>query len=258
MTERLSSISAARRLRQRELFYFSPALLAGLLGLTRRQTYRLIARLKGDGLVDEVEKGKYLLLGLEPEKVLSNPLFIAASLVAPSYVSYWSALHHYGFTEQVPLTTSVATTRKKRPVAYRGLAFTFVTLKPCKFFGYRREEIGDLPTAVADEAKAIVDSLDLPQHAGGMGEVARALRAALDTVDAPTLIEYANRMANRSLGSRLGYLLELFGKPAQGLDHSAGPVKLDPARPRAGPVIARWQIVANIPERELTGEGGIG
>ncbi len=258
MTELLSSISVARRLRQSGLFYFSPSLLAGLFSLTRRQAYRLIARLEGDGLVDEVEKGKYLLLGLEPEKVLSNPLFIASNLVAPGYVSYWSALHYYGFTEQVPLTTFVATTQKRRPVVYQNFFFTFVTVKPAKFFGYRREEIGDLPTVVADEAKAIVDSLDLPRHAGGVGEVARALRAALDTVDAPTLVEYANRMANRSLGSRLGYLLELFGRPAPGLAHSAGPVKLDPARPRTGPVIARWQIVANIPERELTGEGGIG
>ena len=252
MTELLSSISVARQLRQSGLFYFSPSLLADLLSLTRRQVYRLIARLEGDGLVGEVEKGKYLLLGLEPEKVLSNPLFIASHLAAPAYVSYWSALHYYGFTEQVPLTTFVATTQKKRPVVYRSFSFTFVTLKPAKFFGYRREEVGDLPTVVADEAKSIVDSLDLPQHAGGMREVTRALRAALDTVDASTLIEYANRMANRSLGSRLGYLLEFYGRSAQGLHHSAGPVRLDPTRPRTGPTVARWQIVVNVPERELT------
>jgi hypothetical protein len=43
--------------------------------------------------------------------VLSNPLFAAGHLAAPAYVSYWSALHHDGFTEQVPLTTFVATTR---------------------------------------------------------------------------------------------------------------------------------------------------
>jgi predicted transcriptional regulator of viral defense system len=62
--------------------------LADLLSLKRRQTYRLVARLKDERLVDEVEKGKYLLLGLEPERVLSNPLFIASHLVTPAYVSY--------------------------------------------------------------------------------------------------------------------------------------------------------------------------
>jgi predicted transcriptional regulator of viral defense system len=258
MTELLSSISVARQLRQNGLFYFAPPLLADLLGLTRRQAYRLIARLRTDGLVDEVEKGKYLLLGLEPERVLSNPLFIASHLVAPAYVSYWSALHYYGFTEQVPLATSVATTQKKSPVLYQHFSFTFVRVKPVKFFGYRRDRVGDLPTIVADEAKAIVDSLDLPQHAGGIGEVAKSLWAALGTVDVPTLIEYANRMENKSLGSRLGYLLELSGQSAQGLHHSAGPVKLDPTRPRTGHSVTRWQIVINVPEHELADMEGVG
>jgi predicted transcriptional regulator of viral defense system len=258
MAEILSSIYVAQQLQRSDLFYFTPSLLADLLTLTQRQAYRLIARLQADGLVDEVERGKYLLLGLDPERVLSNPLYIASHLIAPAYISYWSALHHYGFTEQVPLTTFVATTRKKRPVSFRGFRFHFAALKPHKFFGYRRERIGDLPTVVADEAKAIVDSLDLLQHAGGIGEVAKALQVALESVDVPTLIDYANRMENKSLGSRLGYLLESFGRSAEGLVHSVSPVKLDPTRPRTGHTVARWQIVVNVPEHELADREGVG
>ena len=253
MAEHLSSISVAQRLHEHDLFYFPLSLLADLLGLGRRQAYRLIARLKAEGLVDEVEKGKFLLLGLEPERVLSNPLFIASHLVAPAYVSYWSALHFYGFTEQVPLTTFVATTKKKRPVAFRD--FRFVTVKPRKFFGYRREMLGGLPVVVADEAKAIVDSLDLPHYAGGMAEVAKALRAALEEVDVLTLVEYANRMEDKSLGSRLGHLLETLGHPVEALIRSAGPVKLDPARPRTGRTDPRWQVVVNVPESMMIPQG---
>jgi predicted transcriptional regulator of viral defense system len=255
MTEHLSSIYVARRLGQNDLFYFTTALLVDLFDLGRRQAYRLIARLRDEGLVDEVEKGKYLLLGLEPERVLSNPLFIASHLVAPAYVSYWSALHFYGFTEQVPLTTFVATTKKKRPVSFRNFRFRFVTLQGVKFFGYRREVVGDLPVVIADEAKAIVDSLDLPAYAGGVAEVARALRIALDTVGEDILVEYANRMGDKSLGARLGYLLETFGRSPDGLIHSASPVKLDPARPRAGRTNSRWQVVVNVPEREIIPSG---
>ncbi len=255
MSEHLSPISIAQRLHQNDLFYFAPPLLADLLNLDRRQAYRLIARLRDAGLVDEVEKGKYLLLGLEPERVLSNPLFAASHLVVPAYVSYWSALHFYGFTEQVPLTTFVATTKKKRPVSYRDFRFRFVTIKPHKFFGYRREMMGDLPVVVADEAKAIVDSLDLPDYAGGVAEVAKALRAALDALDVLALIKYANRMANKSLGSRLGYLLEKLGYSAQGLIHSASPVKLDPARHHSGRTEPRWQVVVNVPDSELISQG---
>jgi predicted transcriptional regulator of viral defense system len=46
--------------------------------------------------------------------------------------------------------------------------------------------------------------------------VAKALRAALEVVDVPTLVEYANQMGNKSLGSRLGYLLESLSHPAEG------------------------------------------
>jgi predicted transcriptional regulator of viral defense system len=255
MAENLSSIYVAQRLHQHDLFYFTPSLVADLFGLDRRPVYRLIARLKADGLVAEVEKGKYLLLGLEPERVLSNPFFIASHLVTPAYVSYWSALHFYGFTEQVPLTAFVATTKKKRPVTFRDLRFRFVTVKSHKFFGYRRERVGDLPALVADEAKAIVDSLDQPRYAGGIAEVAKALRAAMEAVDVPILVEYANRMGDKSLASRLGYLLEVLGRPVEGLLRSASPVRLDPARPCAGRTDPHWRVVVNVPESEMVSEG---
>ncbi len=59
-----------------------------------------------------MEKDKYLVLGFEPERVLSNLMFVAGHLVAPAHVAYWSALHYYGSTEQSPLTVFAATTRK--------------------------------------------------------------------------------------------------------------------------------------------------
>ncbi|MGD2144372.1 MAG: type IV toxin-antitoxin system AbiEi family antitoxin [Anaerolineae bacterium] len=255
MNDKLTPIYVARRLRQRDLFYFTPSLLADLLRLDRRRAYRLIARLKAKRLITEVEKGKHLLLGLEPERVLSNPLFIASHLVAPTYVSYWSALHFYGFTEQVPLTTFVATTKKKRPVTFRDYRFRFVTIKPSKFFGYRREMVGDLPAIVADEAKAIVDSLDLAEYAGGLGEIAKALRVALEIVDVDALVQYANRVGDKSLGSRLGYLLETLGQPVEGLIKSSSPVKLDVSRSRSGETDPDWQVIVNIPERSLVPQG---
>jgi predicted transcriptional regulator of viral defense system len=259
MKRLLDSVYVVRRLRQNNLYALTPRLLADLFDLDRRAVYRLIARLKSEELVEEVERGQYLLLGLEPERVLSNPLFIASHLIAPAYVSYWSALHFYGFTEQAPLTTFVATTKRKPGVTYHGFRFHFVRVQPRKFFGYRREPVGGLPVLVADEAKAIVDSLDLPHYAGGVGEVAKALQAALaEGVEVATLIEYANQMGNKSLGSRLGYLLERLGQPAEKLVRSESPVKLDPSRPRTGATAAWWQTIVNVPQDQLFAREGVG
>ncbi len=270
MNDNLNAISVARMLHERELFYFSSRILANLLGRDLSQIYPLVRQLVRANLVAEIENGKYLLLGFEPERVLANPLFIGSHLITPGYVSYWSALHSYGFTEQVPLMVYVATTKKKSPVEYAGQRFRFVTIHPRKFFGYHREQMGGLPVLIADEAKALIDSLSEPKYAGGITEVAKALHGAIETVDLNTLVEYANRLGDKTLGSRLGYLLGLLGRAVAPCDEApalaGGPgtpqlirstssVKLDPGRPGHGQRDAQWRIDINVPLEELMEEG---
>jgi predicted transcriptional regulator of viral defense system len=246
MSEIITPISIARRLREQGLDYFSPSILAAWLSITPVMAYRLVESLCTEGLATKVEKGKYLLLGLEPERALSNPFFIASHLVDPAYISYWSALHYHGFTTQVPHQVFCATTRKKRRVTFGGQTFSYVTLQPRKFFGYRRERLGDLPVLIADEAKAIIDSLNQSRYAGGMLEVGQALQRALPELDLDLLTDYAIRMADKSLSSRLGYWLEVWGRPVKGLPISSGPVALDPAQPRKGKTDGRWHVIVNL------------
>lgn len=257
MSENLSPISIIQHLHEQDLFFVTTRTLADLFDLPRARVYRLTGQLKELGLVGEVENGKYLVLGFEPERVLANPIFIGSQLATPGYVSFWSALHFYGFTEQAPLTVFVATTRKKQPVVFHNQRFRFVTVQPRKFFGYRRETVGGLPALIADEAKAIVDSLAEPRYAGGVAEVAKALQAALPNVDVALMVEYANRMGDKSLGSRLGFLLARLGHPVADnmLIHSASPVKLDPSRPANGHIDSRWRVNANLADVELFPQG---
>lgn len=254
-TKNLSTIYVAGHLQAQEQYYFTPTLLASLFNLERRRAYQLAGRLKSEGLADQVENGKYLLLGLEPERVLSNPLFIANQLVNPCYVSYWSAVHFHGLTTQAPHTVFCATTRKKNPLTYRDQTYRYVLVKPHKFFGYQRELVGGLRVLIADEAKAIVDSLDQPRYAGGLSEVANALTTALPDLDLELLVDYAVRMADKSLASRLGYLLDQLGKLAPGLPVSQSPVALDPEQPRQGAYDARWHVVVNVPADSLFPQG---
>ncbi len=255
--QQITPISTARLLLQQELLVFESRTLSDLLSLDRVRTARLLGRMARQGLVARLERGKYVVLGLASERVLSNPLFIAGHLATPAYVSFWSALHFYGLTEQVPRRVFVAVTRQKRPLRFREFTFQFVRLPPALFFGYRRETLDDLPVVVADEAKALLDSLYLPVHAGGLGEVARALHAALreGRVESEQLIEYASRMGNASLMARLGYLLDRFGAPTDGLPAPRGPVVLDPSRPRRGEFDPRWKVYVNVPEDEFFPSG---
>jgi predicted transcriptional regulator of viral defense system len=248
-----TSISTSRLLFQHELFAFDSRTVANLLGLDTVQTARLLRRMERENLIVHLERGKYALLGLAPEQALTNPLFLGCHLVSPSYVSFWSALHFHGFTEQAPRRVFLAVTRQKREVLFRGTVFKFVRLKPEAFWGFRRETLAGLPMVIADENKAVLDSLALPEYAGGIGEVSKALRNAMRAgrTDIQEMIEYAQKLGNRSLSSRLGYLLEILGQPTEGLEPSAGPVRLDPQRPLQGQYQPRWRIYANIPQHEL-------
>src|SRR5690348_12323816 len=120
MAQYTSSFSTAQTLLQHGLYAFSSRTIEDLFDLDKFQTTRLLHRMERDGLITAVERGKYLLLGLTPEKVFSNPLYIGASIISPAYISFWSALHFHGLTEQVPLTVFVATTRRKSQTNFHG------------------------------------------------------------------------------------------------------------------------------------------
>ncbi len=257
MSQLITPVSIAQTLLHHELFSFNSKTIGDLFELNEFQTSNLLNRMEETGLVMRIERGKYLLLGLSPEKVLSNPLYIGSHLVSPSYVSFWSALHYHGFTEQAPRSVLVATTRRKKELTFRETRFKFVILKPKAFFGYQREMLADLPVIVADQSKAILDSLTLPEYAGGIAEVAKALQIAVkeNTIDNFTLINYADRLGNASLSSRLGYLLETLGQSTRGLEASKGPVKLDPQRQLEGPFNRHWQLYINVDQDDLFPQG---
>jgi predicted transcriptional regulator of viral defense system len=242
-------------LQQHELFAFNSRTLADLLALNKVQAAQLLSRMEIAGLVARIERGKYLLLGLAPEHVLSNPFFIGGSLVSPAYVSFWSGLHYYGFTEQAPQTTFIATTQHKPRLTFRQLQFQFVTLPPGAFFGYQRVQLAGLPVVVADEQKTILDCLLFPQWCGGITEIAKGLKNGLEQLDLDLLVEYANQLHSPSLGSRLGFLLEILDKPVKGLTIARGPISLDSSKPKSGAYHPRWRIYANLSPTDLFPQG---
>lgn len=73
-----------------------------------------------------MERGVYLLIPLEAglERTWSeSPMVIAPYLIQPAAVAYWSALHYWQMTEQIPRTTFVQSTKRKRPVEIQGMRF---------------------------------------------------------------------------------------------------------------------------------------
>lgn len=204
----------------------------------RQVLHALAAR----GWLERLQRGTYMIIPLEagPERIWTeSPLAVAMHLVTPAAIAYWTALHHWHLTEQLPRITYVQTTARTRPQRREilGTTYQFVTVVPRKFFGDRREYAGHHPFRVTDPEKTLLDCLDRPDLGGGIVQVAAALRAApnleWDRVDA-----YLDAMATGTVAKRLGFLVERGDLPVPGRQSrlerwkrsiSRGISKLDPS-----------------------------
>jgi predicted transcriptional regulator of viral defense system len=109
-------------------------------------------------------------------------------------------LNYYGFSDQVPVKITLATTsRKKHP------DYSYATLDKKRFFGYTR--IGQI--VIAEKEKALVDALFLPRYAGGLKGVLTCLKQG--PIDRKKLIRYARQMKSSVLMMRLAIVAKMAG-----------------------------------------------
>lgn len=233
---------------------------------TPELTRKRLAHLEAKGWLARLERGKYLIVPLEagPERTWSeNAFVVAASLLQPSAISYWSALSHWHMTDQVPRVVFVQSPSRKfkREVTVLGVTYRFVTVVERKFFGLKKESTDHKVYWVTDREKTILDCLDRPDLAGGLGEVAAALRTSAPELDWDRMETHAARLGVGAILKRLGFLVdalmieisdreERLSRWSQAL--TSGISELDPSSPRqAERIDTRWRVWVNVDERAL-------
>jgi len=246
---------------------FTTADAQAAVGGQRHRINKMLARLSDKRWVLRLRRGLYLILPFEAgvEGTYSaHPFRIVPYLATPYAIAYWTALHHYGYTEQIPGTIFVATTAGRASATLSieelGLAYRFVTLAPHKFFGHHCLWIEGQEITITDRAKTVIDCLDHPEHCGGIVEAAKGLYESLTRGDAspPLLTEVTGRMQNRAIFKRLGYLTELLDlSVGTEIEHwqdalSTGYSRLDPLAGDHGPYNSRWQLRLNRTPADLT------
>lgn len=216
--------------------------------------------LEEKGWIERLQRGHYLIIPLEagPEREWSeNPFVIASHIVDPAAIAYWTALHHWGFTEQVPRVTFVQTTRRKKDREILGTLYRFITITPKKLFGLKKEFSGHHSYRITDPEKTVLDCLDRPDLAGGIPEVIKALqdshRLAWDRID-----DYLKRLGSGAVVKRLGFLVESMDLSIPDREArlvrwrqslTQGISELDPSNPRdAHRIHTRWGIEVNVDE----------
>lgn len=237
---------------------FSVAEAARALDLDEVTARRFLAYLTARGWLARVHRNRYVKVPLDasaPAEWREDPWVVAVSLFSPCFIAGWSAAEHWGLTEQLFRDVMVITGRpvRHRHQVVQGTAFRLKVVPNDKLFGTRPVWRGLTRVQVSDPSRTVADMLDEPGMGGGIRHVAEVVESYFtgDARDDLRLLEYVERLGNRTGYKRLGYLLEALHIDAPEVIQacrerkSTGPSLLDPQLPPQGPVLRRWNLRVN-------------
>ena len=154
-------------------------------------------------LLVRIKRNHYALADIISE----HSFELATETIKPSYISFWSALSYYGFTEQQVTQIQLVSTKQFKDHKIASYIISITTFKPELFYGYTQVE----DFVIAEMEKALVDSLYLPEKCGGLNEFVKCLVNSWKTINKSKLIKYILKFDNKSLISRVGYLIDTLG-----------------------------------------------
>lgn len=227
----MKKISLLRNLAEYPLFTFNDFIRITKTspGYAKNRIYRL----RKEGLVFKIERGKYTLH--------DDPMVFSTYIVLPSYISYWTALRYYDLTEQLPREIMIATSRVKKDIVFQGVRISFT--KTGDVWGYKKHRYMDSDIFMAEKEKAVIDCMtarNIP-----LDEVVKAVKSR--ELDSERLINYALKTRNKAVAKRLGYLLEKQGLSAEKLQENIDKnyTFLDWGFKRKGDKDKRWRVIVN-------------
>ena len=153
----------------------------------------------------EIKKGNLVRI---KKGIYANPdtpaYEIASNIIFPSYISLFSALNYYQFTEQIPNTIQVICTKQIREIKFFNYLIKFIKVKPQWIFGIKREN----NMFIATQEKLILDALKFQKEMGNFDEIIGLIKQA--KIDTNNMVSYLNKSQEISLIKRTGYLLEKY------------------------------------------------
>jgi predicted transcriptional regulator of viral defense system len=232
----------------------TPQATGKALGVGASSAAKLLSRWLAQGWLTRIRRGLYASVPLEAgssDQVLANPWVLVPRVFEPGYVGGWSAAEHWDLTEQLFASVCVITSSpvRSKAVTLQGVQFVVKHVSPAALFGTQPVWEGRTKVQISDPHKTVLDMLDDPALGGGIAHVESCLRSylSLPTAAPEELLAYADRLGNRAVFKRLGFLLARSSSPnAELLEAcarrlSSGYAKLDPALP-CPRLATRWRL----------------
>jgi predicted transcriptional regulator of viral defense system len=161
------------------------------------------------GYIRKVVRGYYVF---SAATLTENSLFAAANRIySPSYISLESALAEYRFIPEAVYSVTSVTTRKTATFASPLARFSYRTVRPSFFKGYRVIRTGVYPVLIASPEKAIFDFLYLKPDIRAVEDL-EALRidrsAAVELLDLKIWASFEAMKLSKSFRRRLHLFTE--------------------------------------------------
>lgn len=239
----------------------TPEDVSDVLDIDRGNAAKKLARWADEGWFRRARRGLYIPVPVDvehPSAWSEDPLVLAVAVWDPCYFTGWTSANHWGLTEQIFRTTVVKTAARVRRSRDHLLEHEYLLTHISE-----KEMLWGVATAwrhehrlrLADPARTLIDVLDDPRLGGGVRLAAELITAFLEEHPAETLIEYGDRLGNRTVFKRLGFLVEQLQLGHEELLEackarlSAGVSLLDPSAPDRGERVSEWNLRANVKVR---------
>ena len=247
------------QLHRRTTGAFGVAEASQALSMGHEETSQLLVYLARRGWLSRVRRGLYVAVPLDARRSgewVEDPWVVAERIFSPCYIGGWSACEYWDLTEQVFRTLLVVTARRvrHRDVEIQGLPFHLTVRASELMFGTVPVWRSQTRVNVSDPSRTVVDILDDPRLGGGIRTVADVLHEYLHSEhrDDQLIVSYGDRLGNRAVFKRLGYLLEHSGVEAPKLiqacldRRSSGLAALDPSSDSPARIVRRWRLRVNV------------
>lgn len=161
------------------------------------------------GYIKKIAKGHYAFSDIQ---INESVLFIIANrLYAPSYISLEMALSFYGIIPESVYTVTSITSRRTKNLKTDIGQFSYTSIKPDLFFGYRLESFGKNNFMIAEPEKAILDFFyNNPKinNTNSFYELRINKDSFLEKIDTNKLNNYLKLFNNQALEQRIKKLIE--------------------------------------------------
>ncbi len=231
------------RIRSEGLLTFNVDEVEALTNWDKTRIHNTFSTLLKKGHIIRIKRGIYTL----EENFFDKTFEVITDTVKPSYISFWTALSFYGFTEQQVNAIQLVSTKQYSDFKVEGRGIQISTFKPRRFYGYVNRE----GMIIAEKEKSLIDSLFMLDKCGGFEEYIKCIKNAYGELDKNKFKDYLFKFNNKSIVSRIGYILERLDLAEESMlnelksKKSKSYVLLDPKGDRIKEHNSLWNIKVN-------------